>query len=60
MMTKKMEMSSEMKSELIELLGKLVSFNTVNIPAQNKKSPKDCPEFIVNYLSKKGIKADFS
>jgi len=45
------------KEELIKLLTKLVSFNTVNIPTKNIKSPKDCPEFIVEYLSKKGIEA---
>ena len=51
-------MSHINKQELIELLGKLVSYNTVNIPTENIKSPRDCPDFIVDYLKEKGIKAE--
>jgi len=50
-------MSDISKKELIDLLGKLVSYNTVNIPTTNVKSPKDCPEFIVKHLQDKGINA---
>ncbi|NHJ39771.1 MAG: M20/M25/M40 family metallo-hydrolase [Asgard group archaeon] len=46
------------KQELIELLRKLISFNTVNIPNENIKSPRDCPNFIVDYLKEKGIKSE--
>ncbi len=45
------------RNELIELLGKLVSYNTVNIPTDDIKSPKDCPEYIVKYLTERGIDA---
>ncbi|MBN1331192.1 MAG: M20/M25/M40 family metallo-hydrolase [Candidatus Heimdallarchaeota archaeon] len=50
-------MSDISKKELIDLLEKLVSYNTVNIPTQNIKVPKACPEFIVTYLKEKGIEA---
>ena len=50
-------MNSISKDDLIELLGKLVSYNTVNIPSQDIKSPKDCPEYIVKYLTERGIEA---
>ncbi|HUU77107.1 MAG TPA: M20/M25/M40 family metallo-hydrolase [candidate division Zixibacteria bacterium] len=46
------------RKELIDLLGKLVSFDTVNDLPKNKKLTKDCPEFIVNYLKEKGVKAE--
>ncbi|NHK31265.1 MAG: M20/M25/M40 family metallo-hydrolase, partial [Asgard group archaeon] len=51
-------MSKINKQELIDLLGKLISYNTVNIPTENIKSPQDCPDFIVGYLKEKGIKAE--
>jgi len=50
-------MSQISKKELIDLLGKLVSYNTVNIPTEDVKAPKDCPEFIVKHLKEKGIAA---
>ncbi len=50
-------MSEISKKELIDLLGKLVSYNTVNIPTEDVKAPKDCPEFIVKHLQEKGIDA---
>nr|NHJ86861.1 M20/M25/M40 family metallo-hydrolase [Asgard group archaeon] len=43
--------------ELIDLLAKLVSYNTVNIPTENIKAPKECPEFIVKYLKERGVEA---
>lgn len=46
------------KQELIELLGKLISYNTINIPNEDIKSPRNCPDFIVEYLKEKGIKAE--
>ena len=52
-----MVMSQISKKELIDLLGKLVSYNTVNIPSENVKAPKECPEFIVKHLQEKGIDA---
>jgi len=51
-------MSQISKKELIDLLGKLVSYNTVNIPTEDVKAPKDCPEFIVKHLREKGIAAE--
>jgi len=50
-------MTEIVRNELIELLAKLVSYDTVNIPTQNIKSAKDCPKYIVNWLQKKGIDA---
>ena len=50
-------MSEISKKELIDLLGKLVSYNTVNIPTDDVKAPKDCPEFIVKHMQEKGIDA---
>ncbi|MCK5185302.1 MAG: peptidase, partial [Candidatus Heimdallarchaeota archaeon] len=50
-------MSEISKKELIDLLGKLVSYNTVNIPTDDVKAPKDCPEFIEKHLQEKGIDA---
>ncbi|MBD3188996.1 MAG: M20/M25/M40 family metallo-hydrolase [Candidatus Heimdallarchaeota archaeon] len=46
------------REELIGLLSKLVSFDTVNDPSMNKKLTKDCPTFIVDYLCEKGIEAN--
>lgn len=46
------------REELIDLLAKLVSFDTVNDPSKNKKLTKDCPEYIVNYLAEKGVEAN--
>jgi succinyl-diaminopimelate desuccinylase len=51
-------MSQINKQELTELLGKLIGYNTVNIPTENIKSSRDCPDFIVDYLKEKGIKAE--
>ncbi|MFW9923717.1 MAG: M20/M25/M40 family metallo-hydrolase, partial [Candidatus Thorarchaeota archaeon] len=45
------------KDELINLLGKLISFNTVNDIPKSIKLTKECPEFIVNYLQKRGVNA---
>lgn len=46
------------RKELISLLEKLVSFDTVNDLPKNKKLTKECPEFIVNYLKEKDVKAE--
>ncbi len=46
------------RKKLIDLLGKLVSFDTVNDIHKGKKLTKDCPDFIVNYLEEKGVKAN--
>ncbi|MEA2071772.1 MAG: M20/M25/M40 family metallo-hydrolase [Asgard group archaeon] len=46
------------RSELIEILRKLVSYKSVNIPSKDQKLTKDCPAFIVEYLQEKGIDAN--
>ena len=46
------------RKELINLLSELVKFDTVNDIPKGKKLTSDCPNFIVNYLNKKGVKAD--
>lgn len=46
------------REELLDLLGKLVSFDTVNDIHKGKKLTKDCPDFIVNYLKDKGVEAN--
>ena len=46
------------RKKLIELLGKLVSIDTVNDIPKGKKLTKECPELIVNYLKENGVKAD--
>ncbi|NHJ85695.1 MAG: M20/M25/M40 family metallo-hydrolase, partial [Asgard group archaeon] len=43
------------KEQLIGLLEKLVSYNTVNIPNDNIKAPKDCADYIIGYLKSKDI-----
>lgn len=50
-------MNDTPKKDLVKLLEKLVSFDTVNIPSKNIKSSIDCPEFIVSNLKEKGINA---
>lgn len=45
------------REKLISLLEKLVSFKTVNRPAEGIKLGKECPEFIVQYLQERGIAA---
>ena len=45
------------REELINLLGKLVSFDTVNDIPKDKKLTKECPEYIVGYLKEKGVEA---
>ncbi|MHA1825613.1 MAG: M20/M25/M40 family metallo-hydrolase, partial [Candidatus Heimdallarchaeota archaeon] len=45
------------REKLISLLKKLVSFKTVNRPAEGIKLGKECPEFIVQYLQERGIAA---
>jgi succinyl-diaminopimelate desuccinylase len=47
----------ELKTELVNLLKKLVEYKSVNNPQKNLKSPKECPAFIVKYLDERGIKA---
>ncbi|MHA1461761.1 MAG: M20/M25/M40 family metallo-hydrolase [Candidatus Heimdallarchaeota archaeon] len=46
------------RKKLIDLLGKLVSFDTVNDIHKDKKLTKDCPDFIVNHLKDKGVEAN--
>ncbi|MHA1556595.1 MAG: M20/M25/M40 family metallo-hydrolase, partial [Candidatus Heimdallarchaeota archaeon] len=46
------------RKKLIDLLGKLVSFDTVNDIHKDKKLTKDCPDFIVNHLKEKGVEAN--
>ena len=45
------------QEELINLLGELVKFDTVNDIPKGKKLTKDCPNFIVNYLKDKDVEA---
>lgn len=45
------------KKELIELLRKLVSYDTVNDIPKGKKLPENCPNFIIEYLEERGVKA---
>jgi len=45
------------RKELIDLLGKLVNFKTVNQPDKGVKFGKECPDFIVQYLQERGVAA---
>ncbi len=46
------------RKELIDLLEKLVRFDTVNDLSKGKKLTKECPQFIVNYLKERSVTAE--